>query len=220
MMLYLASNSPRRKQLLEMGGWKFHLIKSEVDETPHRKETPSDYVKRLARDKVLAASRLLSEGIIIAADTTVAAPDKLEECILGKPSNQAEAEQMLRLLRGKVHRVYTGIALLRVEDQFFLSDLCMTGVPMRNYSNSEMMAYIATSDPYDKAGGYAIQHKGFHPVNHLQGCYANVMGLPVCHLSRNLEKLNLKSDVNIASACRNTLAYDCSVTIQILDWRG
>ena len=218
-MLYLASNSPRRKQLMEMGGWKFHIVKVDIDETPLSEETPREYVQRLAHDKVLAARLLLSEGVIIAADTTVSAAGDQGENIMGKPSNQYEAERMLRLLRGRVHRVYTGVALLRVEDQFFVSDLCTTSVPMRNYSDSEMLAYIATPDPYDKAGGYAIQHAGFHPVDHLQGCYANVMGLPICHLFRNLEKFNINSHANIASACKNTLSYVCSDTTPILEWR-
>lgn len=204
---------------MEMGGWNFHIIKVDIDETPQSEEKPREYVQRLAHNKVLAASHFLTEGVIVAADTTVAAPGNQGENIMGKPSNQDEAERMLRLLRGRVHRVYTGVALLRVEDQFFVSDLCTTSVPMRNYSDSEMLAYIATPDPYDKAGGYAIQHAGFHPVDHLLGCYANVMGLPICHLCRNLEKLNLNSRLNIASACKNTLSYDCSVTTPILEWR-
>src|SRR5204863_5653183 len=100
--------------------------------------------------------------------------------ILGKPIDNAEAFAMLTRLRGHTHQVYTGVALLRKSDGLLLKELSVTDVPMRDYSDEEINAYIATGDPLDKAGAYAIQHPQFQPVEHMRGCYASVMGLPLC----------------------------------------
>ena len=93
---------------------------------------------------------------------------------------------MLRRLRSRTHQVYTGIAVMPLSDGNLLTDLCVTDVPMRAYSDEEIDAYVATGDPLDKAGAYAIQHPDFHPVESMSGCYASVMGLPLCHLTRTL----------------------------------
>ncbi len=188
-MLVLASNSPRRKQLLGLGGWNFTVSPAAIDETPFDAEAPAVYVARLAKGKVRKAARQApAEALVLAADTTVAVPAPAAEHnadqILGKPGDTQEAEQMLRALRGRSHRVYTGLAVLRVADGRMMQDVCMSEVTMRDYSDEEMLAYIASGDPLDKAGAYAVQHAGFHPVEKLAGCYANVMGLPVCHLAQ------------------------------------
>ena len=129
------------------------------------------------------AGRSPLDDIIIAADTTVVD----EGQILGKPANAYEAESMLRRLRGREHQVFTALAVVRRSEGFLALDWCVTQVPMRTYSDEEMYAYIATGDPLDKAGAYAIQHPDFSPVANLEGCYANVMGLPLCHLKRTLD---------------------------------
>jgi predicted house-cleaning NTP pyrophosphatase (Maf/HAM1 superfamily) len=112
--------------------------------------------------------------------------------------------------------VYTALAALRSSDGKLLTDCCRTEVPMRYYSDGEMNAYIASGDPMDKAGAYGIQHPGFQPVVHLWGCYANVMGLPLCHLVRTLEKMGMISETDVPQACQAALQYDCPVYTQIL----
>ena len=138
---------------------------------------------RLAEGKARAvfAAQVPVDSLIIAADTTVA--DGTD--ILGKPVDEQQAVEMLTRLRGHQHQVYTAVALLRAADGALLLDACVTDVPMRDYTPQEIAAYVATGDPLDKAGAYAIQHAGFHPVEHLEGCYANVVGLPLCHLRRS-----------------------------------
>jgi septum formation protein len=212
-MFILASNSPRRKQLMALAGHKFRVLAAEVDERIKSGEEPLAYVLRLAETKARAvlyeAGR---EDVILAADTTVVDG----EDILGKPADEVEAGSMLRRLRGRTHQVYTALAALRVVDDLLLTDWSCTDVPMRQYSDEEMKAYISTGDPLDKAGAYAIQHTGFDPAENLHGCFANVMGLPLCHLTRTLKKLGITLDVDIAQACMSSLRYECPVHAQVL----
>jgi septum formation protein len=213
MTLWLASNSPRRRQLLALGGWRFTVQPVEVDERPLPGENPRVYVTRLAVDKARAAAlRAAPDVIVVAADTTVA----YEGEILGKPEDALQAESMLRRLRGRTHQVYTALAALRPEDGRLLTDCCETPVTMREYTDVEMGEYIASGDPLDKAGAYAIQHGGFNPVSRLEGCYANVMGLPLCHLARTLKKLDVAAFTNLSNACQAANQYICSVYPQIL----
>jgi septum formation protein len=221
-MLVLASNSPRRKQLLALGGWKFTVTPATIDETPFDDEAPQDYVARLAEGKVRTVARQApKDALILAADTTVAIPvdtaGQQTAQILGKPGDAREAEQMLRALRGRVHRVYTGLALLFVADGRMAQDVCASEVTMRNYSNDEMLDYIASGDPLDKAGAYAVQHVGFHPAEKLDGCFANVMGLPVCHLAQLLEQFNLPPQTDLPQECQQMLGYDCPIYRQVLE---
>ncbi len=215
--LFLASNSPRRKQLLALG-WPFTLAPAEVDESPLPGEPSADYVLRLAQEKARAALSAAAatvpglDGTFLAADTTVSDAG----AILGKPADAAEARRMLVRLRGRTHQVYTALALLRSADGLLLTDRCATDVPMRAYTDAEMEAYIASGDPLDKAGAYAIQHPGFHPVEGLSGCYANVMGLPLCHLARTLNKLGQPIPSSLPAACQSTLGYTCTVYEQVL----
>jgi MAF protein len=211
--LLLASNSPRRRQLLSLAGWEFTVSVADVDETPLEKETPAAYVLRLAETKARTiAERIDSGHLILAADTTVV--DGRE--ILGKPSDEAEAVGMLTRLRGRTHQVYTGIALLRRDDGLLLTDLCITDVPLRPYTDEEIRAYVATGDPLDKAGAYAIQHPGFRPVARMDGCYASVMGLPLCHVVRLMRKVNLPPAVDVPADCQTLLEYPCPVFPSIL----
>jgi septum formation protein len=112
--------------------------------------------------------------------------------------------------------VYTALAALRIAGGDLLTDWCRTDVPMRDYSDQEIQAYIATRDPFDKAGAYGIQHNGFKPVERLWGCYANVMGLPLCHLTRTLDKLGIHPETDLPRACQAALDYTCPVYQQVL----
>ena len=211
MKVILASNSPRRRELLSLLGLEFYIIPAEIDETPHPFESPMDYVLRLAAEKAKwVGDRQDGDYLVLAADTTVVDGSR----ILGKPADEDEAGLMLRQLRGRTHQVYTGIAVVR--NNSLVTDLCCTDVPMRNYSDGELDAYIKTGDPLDKAGAYAIQHTGFNPVNDLQGCFANVVGLPLCHLVRALRVQRLFPDSDIPAICRNKFHYLCSIYPGIL----
>jgi nucleoside triphosphate pyrophosphatase len=210
--LILASNSPRRRQLLALAGFDFEVIVSNVDETELPNESPADYVLRLAETKARDIPAQLDQ-IVLAADTTVV--DKNE--ILGKPADNAEAFAMLTRLRGHTHQVYTGVALLRKSDNLLLKELSITDVPMRNYSDEEINAYIATGDPLDKAGAYAIQHPQFHPVENLTGCFASVMGLPLCHVMRMLREIGWQPKTDVTKQCQTLLEYPCAVSQKVLN---
>ena len=213
-LLVLASNSPRRRQLIALANWDFIVSVADVDESQRENESPADYVLRLAETKArAAASRAKAGQIILAADTAVV--DGLD--ILGKPKDSAEASTMLTRLRGHTHQVYTGIALLRMSDRLLLSDLCVTDVPMRGYSDEEIRAYVATGDPLDKAGAYAIQHPQFSPVASMEGCHASVMGLPMCHVVRMMRKMDVAPNADVPANCQTLLEYECPVFSAILN---
>jgi len=211
--IILASNSPRRKQLLALTDLDFIVSAPDVDESQYENESPADYVLRLAETKArVMEDRVETNQIILAADTTVVDGSD----ILGKPKDSAEAVMMLTRLRGRTHQVYTGAALLRVSDGYLLTELGVTDVPMRNYSDEEINAYVATGDPLDKAGAYAIQHPEFSPVASMSGCYASVMGLPLCHVTRMLRKMNIKLESDVPSNCQKLLEYDCPIYASVL----
>lgn len=204
--LVLASNSPRRRELLALGGWTFSVRPADVDETPLPGEAPGTYVLRLAGSKAKACAAFAKpDEVIIAADTTVA----VDGMVLGKPRDAAEAVEMLRLLRGRRHKVHTGIGVKK--DEVLLTDLCTTDVPMRNYSDDEIAAYVTTGDPLDKAGAYAIQHAGFNPVENFSGCFASVMGLPLCHLLRLLKQVDVFPAEDVPGRCQASLDYQCPI---------
>jgi len=219
-LLILASNSPRRRQLLALADWMFNIIVADIDESQQPNESPADYVLRLAEIKArTAASRAHPDQIILAADTTVVDGDD----ILGKPKDNAEAFAMLTRLRGHAHQVYTGLALLRLSDGRLLQELSVTDVPMRDYSDDEINAYVQTGDPLDKAGAYAIQHPRFHPVvmpsqgrEGMSGCFASVMGLPMCHVVRMMHNMDLPPHNDVPVKCQTLLEYQCPVSRAIL----
>ena len=212
-ILLLASNSPRRKQLLALGNWDFNIVVSDVDESQLADETPKDYVLRLAQAKALAVvEKAHLENIIIGSDTAVVDGNE----ILGKPKDEEDAVRMLKQLRGHTHQVFTGVAVYRVDDGAMLTELCVTDVPMRNYSDDEIQAYVKTGDPLDKAGAYAIQHPNFQPVESMSGCYASVMGLPMCHVLRTLKKLDVYAIADVPLGCQTLLNYQCPVSNEIL----
>jgi len=209
----LASNSPRRRTLLGLFQQPFQVVPADIDETEYPGEIHGDYVSRLAKTKAqVVGQQFPNAGLIIAADTTVADGEE----ILGKPVDQADASRMLQQLRGRNHQVYTAIALMVPEKGILAQELCLSRVPMRNYSNEEIETYVQTNDPMDKAGAYAIQHRGFHPVEDFQGCFASVMGFPACHLARSLKKIGLMPDLKIDSACQQYLDYDCPIAELVL----
>ena len=211
--LVLASNSPRRKELIALGGWTFEVIVSNADESLLPGEGPAEYVRRLAEAKArLSVPRATESQIVVAADTSVVDG----ESILGKPADPSEAKRMLSQLRGRVHQVYTGIAALRVRDGLILTDVCVTDVPMRKYSDAEIDAYVASGDPLDKAGAYGIQNPQFQPVASMSGCYASVMGLPMCHLTRLLARMNLSPAADVPMKCQSFLNSACPVFSHVL----
>ena len=211
--LLLASNSPRRRQLLALGDWEFNVAVSDIDESQLAGEAPDLYVLRLAQSKAEAViQKAQPENIIIGSDTAVVDGN----AILGKPVNGEDAVRMLKQLRGHTHQVFTGVAVYRVRDGKMLTELCVTDVPMRDYSDDEIGAYVGTGDPLDKAGAYAIQHPDFQPVASMSGCYAGVMGLPLCHVMRAIKKLDVPPAAGLPLACQTLLKYQCRVSSAIL----
>ena len=207
-LLILASNSPRRRQLLALGGWMFGLDIADVDETRLPAEAPADYVRRLAEAKARAVlPRAREEHIIIGADTTVV----IDGDVLGKPVDGQDARQMLTRLRGRTHQVFTGISILRASDGKVWTEVVITDVPMRAYSDEEIELYIESGDPMDKAGAYGIQNPNFQPVESMAGCYASVMGLPLCSLSVLLRHAGVPPRADVARNCQATLNYQCPV---------
>jgi len=212
-ILILASNSPRRRQLLSLGGWTYSVAVADVDESLHPGEAPGDYVLRLAESKARkSAENAPPASVVLAADTAVVDG----EDILGKPLDEKDATRMLKRLHGHTHQVYTGLALLRVSDGHTLTDLTITDVPMRAYNDEEIDTYVQTGDPLDKAGAYAIQHPDFHPVENLMGCFASVMGLPLCRLTCLLGQFDIFPEADVGLHCQSELQYDCPVSNAIL----
>jgi MAF protein len=210
--LILASNSPRRRQLLALTGLPFIVFAADVDESQFANEKPAEYVLRLAETKARAVNAAVDQ-LVLAADTTVVD----ESDILGKPQDNNEAVAMLTRLRGHTHQVYTGIALLRKSDGLLLKDICVTDVPMRDYADEEIRAYVATGDPLDKAGAYAIQHSEFHPVERMDGCFASVMGLPLCHVILQMRKMDMQPNTDFFAGCETLLDYRrCPVSNAIM----
>ncbi len=179
--MILASASPRRRELLAALGIPFDVRPSDVDETPLPGETPLETQHRITLLKARAANS--DHDTVIAADTTVL----LDGEMLNKPADADDARRMLRRLRGRAHEVQSCVVVKRgtQETMQIVSSLVM----MRDYTDDEIEAYIATGDPFDKAGAYAVQHPGFHPVAEIRGCPLNVIGLPLCALCRQLPHL-------------------------------
>lgn len=220
--LLLASQSPRRHELLALLGLPFVVTAPDVPETAQPDESPAEFVIRLSRAKARAACSRQGQGehgaspstVIIACDTVVA----LDGGLLGKPGGVAEATAMLRRLRERTsHVVYSAVTLLEPATNRALTDVAETQLEMRAYTDAEIAVYVASGDPLDKAGAYAIQHPGFHPVAALEGCYANVMGLPLCHLTRCMRSLGIEPSRDVPTACQAHTGYHCPVYPAILD---
>ncbi|HLH60826.1 MAG TPA: Maf family protein [Ktedonobacteraceae bacterium] len=192
--LFLASASPRRRQILSLLGLPFVTGVAPVDEdaAQARYRGPLEGLAEwLAKHKASAALALPEAGgrLVITADTTVL----LNDTILGKPRDAAHARELLLALRNRQHHVVTGVAVSgSINGSFAMrSASCITPVRMRAYSEAEIAAYIATGDPMDKAGAYGIQHPSFSPTGSINGCYLNVVGLPLCVLADLLAEFNV-----------------------------
>jgi septum formation protein len=170
--LWLASSSPRRAEILRLIDWPFEIGAIEVDESLRDDETPREYVERLAAAKANAAAAVHSHRPIVAADTTVV----VDEHILAKPDDAEDAKRMLRLLQDRWHEVLTGIALVTNSETRVAHEL--TEVKFAPMSEAEIEWYVASGEPMDKAGAYAIQGKGARFIEEIKGDYFNVMGLP------------------------------------------
>ncbi len=191
MKLILASASPRRAELLRDAGMPFIVISSAVDETPFPGEPPQDHVLRLANAKAeLVAARAIGPAIVIAADTIVL----LEGHILGKPRSSDDARHMLEKLSGRTHSVLTGVALIRLPDAESRTFVETTQVHFARLSSEEISRYLASGEPHDKAGAYAIQGRAGRYIPRIEGCFFNVVGLPLARLQQALTELGWSED--------------------------
>lgn len=183
----LASDSPRRKDLLRQIGIVFTSDPADVDERILPNETPEGYATRVALDKARVAVDRAGAGIVIAADTVVVQ----DGAILGKPADARDAERMLTLLSGGMHRVITGLAIMDAGTGKTLSRAEATRVWFRKLTQEEITSYVNTGEPLDKAGGYGIQGKGALLVDRIEGCYFNVVGLPLSLLGEMLRSFGI-----------------------------
>src|SRR5437588_3825094 len=183
-MLVLASASPRRQELLRSAGIAFTVQPADIDESPRDGELPVECAQRLAREKALAISRSRPQDCVLGADTIVV----IDEKILGKPCDAADAARMLRLLSGRTHEVITGVCLVRTVagSRRPVTASETTLVTMCEISDEDIREYIATGEPMDKAGAYAIQGMASRWIPRIEGDYSNVVGLPVALVYRML----------------------------------
>lgn len=207
-MLVLASASPRRRELLAQAGFAFTVRPAHIPEDPLANEDPISYVTRLAREKAQAMFHDLSAGseenvapegepiAVLGADTTVT----LDNHILGKPEDAADAARMLRMLSGRTHHVMTGVALVTAKRVEVAAEV--TAVRFLTLSEEEIAAYVATSEPMDKAGAYAIQGYAARWIPRVEGCYFNVVGLPLALVATLLEGTKSKAPSWTTSAAR------------------
>lgn len=172
--LVLASKSPRRRQILEMLGFTFSVEAGDIDETPPADAAAQDIPGLLARQKAVAISTLRPDALVLGSDTLV----EIDGEVLGKPADEADGLAMLKRLNGRTHRVYTGVAIARGGALLGTATGC-TAVAFASWNEAELKAYIASGEPLDKAGCYAIQGRGAFLVDRIEGCFYNVMGLPV-----------------------------------------
>jgi len=210
--LILASASPRRRELFSLLQVPFVAAAADVDEEIEEGESPQEMVCRLSLAKARAVAISYPEGLIVAADTIVA----LDGVVLGKPADEAGAVAMLRRLREREHIVLSGVTVYHPASGRVITELAESAVWMRAYADEEMAHYAASGDPLDKAGAYAIQHQNFSPVERIGGCYANVMGLPLCHLARALAQFGVTLTVDVPQACQGFTGHHCLVAGEIL----
>ncbi len=191
MKIILASQSPRRRELLSNAGFDFEVVPSGVDEGDLLSgETPEKYARRVARAKALrVAARSAAGRLVLGADTVVV----IDGMILGKPGGPSDASRMLRLLSGQTHEVITAICLVRAPDQIEAIKHESTFVTFRKLTRDEIRAYVAGHEPLDKAGAYAIQGLASKFVSRISGCYFNVVGLPVALLDETLKTIANRS---------------------------
>jgi septum formation protein len=191
MKLILASASLRRAEILRDAGISFTQLSSAIDETPYSDETPHDLVQRLAAAKAeLVAARAVGPAIVVAADTEVT----LDGHIFGKPRSSDDARRMLEKLSGRTHSVVTGVALIRLPDAERRTFVETTHVYFAKLDGEEISRYLASGEPHDKAGAYGIQGRAGRFIPRIEGCYFNVVGLPLAHLQQILTELGWTED--------------------------
>jgi septum formation protein len=188
-MLVLASASPRRRELLTQAGFRFDVAPADIPEVQAEDEDPIGFATRLARQKAASVFAERSSAhargdqplLVLGADTIVV----LDDCVLGKPVSPADATRMLRLLSGRTHAVITGVSL--VGDGIEDVAAAVTYVSFQTLSAAEIDAYVATGEPLDKAGAYGVQGYAARWIPHIQGCYFNVVGLPISLVASMME---------------------------------
>jgi len=191
MKLILASASERRAEILHDAGFSFSVMSSAIDETPYPSEAAHDLVQRLAFAKAeLVAARAVGPAIVIGADTEVT----LDGHIFGKPRSTEDARHMLEKLSGRAHAVVTGVALIRLPDAERITFVDSTLVHFAPLTEEDITRYLATGEPHDKAGGYAIQGRAGRFIPRIEGCYFNVVGLPLARLQHALTELGWSED--------------------------
>ena len=174
--LILASESPRRIELLRLTGLDFEVMPSSIEEMPQKGESPAEHVLGLSRQKANAISSRYPDAWILGADTIVVVNGEM----MGKPAHASEAREMLARLSGREHYVHTGFTIVRKTADVLLGDVVTSSVIFKNISEEEKNWYVRTEEPYDKAGGYAVQGAGAIFIREIHGSYTNVIGLPLC----------------------------------------
>ena len=184
MQILLASTSPRRRELLGLLGLQFQIVPPTCEETliPHL--SPSEQTRHLARDKAQSVASQHVEDLVIGSDTVI----EIEGKLLGKPENMEEAESMLRELRGKVHQVHTGVALIRQASNFSIDFVETAHVWIKSFDETTLQSYLATEESLGKAGAYSIQGKGAKLIEIIEGDYPTIVGLPLWRTAKALEQ--------------------------------
>jgi len=187
--IVLASESTRRVDILRSLGISFSIIPPDIDERRKKDETIREYVLRIASEKAKKVATHFPDKWVIGADTIVVHKGK----VLGKPKGEEEAMEMLTALRGKWHKVLTGFCIINMSKQALYKDVVETKVFIKDLTDEEIKRYIKTSEPFDKAGSYAVQGKGGFMVKEIKGSYSNVVGLPICEITEILLSLGILS---------------------------
>ncbi len=202
--IVLASASPRRRELLGLLGLDFVIEDSGVPEETDPAESPAESAVRLARQKAETVASRFADALVLGADTVVVAGRE----ILGKPVDPEDARRMLQLLRNRWHFVITGVALIDSRNARQEARFVETGVQMADYSDADIEKYIKTGEPFDKAGSYAVQGLGGRLVARVEGCYTNVVGLPVCEVAEMLHEFGVKVAA-VPAPCTDSAGAPC-----------
>ena len=199
-------------ELLQLLGEPFEVVLPNTIESAVHSGEAARQASVLAERKALSVAAQSPSSVVIAADTVVVLGDK----VMGKPPDAESARETLEALRGRQHQVISGLAVIHPTHTSPVLQAVETRVWMRHYSEHEIAHYISRGEPFDKAGAYAIQDRHFHPVERIEGCYANVMGLPLCHLYVCLEQTDYSLPILPVSACEARIAGACPVAQEIL----
>jgi 23S rRNA (uracil1939-C5)-methyltransferase len=211
--LILASGSPRRREIISRLGLDFDVAPAELDEASFFFDDPVELVEALALNKAQAVAVGLASGTVIGADTVVS----LDGAVLGKPGDAVEATAMLKALRGREHRVVTGVALVDAGTGESEVRHCSSRVVMRDYTDAEIEAYVLSGDPMDKAGAYAVQNEVFHPAAEVKGCFLNVMGLPLCTFLKMLYQFQAAPEISVHDAWGQAdLCPECAQQLELM----